>query len=376
MEVNDSQFLKKWIWAAGLTSVFLFIAWRLDNVAILVLLSSLVAYIINPLVTRLASMPFLGRSSATVIALLGLSIGFFTVMFFLVPNVAKEFLTFYERLPELVNKLYSVASIFAHRYFDLEIPETWNDMFAQVYGQIRIHGDLIFRPVAEVTRTIFGTTFRALFFLASIFMFPLFIFFLLKDFPRIIKAIDDLVPLRSRETARQLARDIDASLSAFLHGQFAVMIVLGILYAAGYYIVGIPLALGVGLFTGLLCFVPYLGAATGFVLALLMAVFSFKGWYPVWGVTIVFASVQALDAAVITPRILGGKLGLQPLWIIIALMAGGELFGFLGVLLAVPSVAVLKVVVKFSIDSYKKSEMYNTGVQDIVVQPEEEQQGR
>jgi predicted PurR-regulated permease PerM len=107
-----------------------------------------------------------------------------------------------------------------------------------------------------------------------------------------------------------------------------------------------------------------------------MAVFSFKGWYPVWGVTIVFASVQALDAAVITPRILGGKLGLQPLWIIIALMAGGELFGFLGVLLAVPSVAVLKVVVKFSIDSYKKSEMYNTGVQDIVAQPEEEKQGR
>jgi predicted PurR-regulated permease PerM len=151
---------------------------------------------------------------------------------------------------------------------------------------------------------------------------------------------------------------IDKSLSAFLHGQFMVMLVLGTLYSIGYSVVGIPVALGVGLLTGVLCFIPYFGAATGFVLALLLSLLAQKGLGTLMGVAIVFGSVQMLDAILITPKIIGGQLGLSPLWIIIALMAGGELFGFFGILLAVPTIAVLKVLVSHSIRRYKRSSIY------------------
>jgi predicted PurR-regulated permease PerM len=105
-------------------------------------------------------------------------------------------------------------------------------------------------------------------------------------------------------------------------------------------------------------FIPYVGAATGFILALVRSVLEMKGLGSIMGVVIVFATVQLFDAVLITPKILGEKLGLQPLWIIVALMAGGELFGFLGVLLAVPSTGVLKIVVVFFIDRYKSSALY------------------
>jgi predicted PurR-regulated permease PerM len=107
-----------------------------------------------------------------------------------------------------------------------------------------------------------------------------------------------------------------------------------------------------------LCFIPYVGAATGFVLALLLSVLEFQGPGPVMGVVIVFGLVQLLDAAFITPNIIGGQLGLKPLWIIIALMAGGEMFGFMGVLLAVPTIAVLKVLVAHGLVRYKESILY------------------
>lgn len=366
--LNDTNrpILKRWAWGLLALGAFFFLAWQLGNLAILILLSFLMAYVLNPLVTRLASLRFIGRTSATLITMVGLLIGFFAVLFFILPQVADEARTFIDKLPALADKLERMVGPWLAEKYNFHIPKTWNDAAEQIYEQIQKDGKNYVGPAAYVTRMVFGTTFTFIFVLISGLMFPLFLFFLLKDFPKIISTLDGLVPVRHQRMVRKLAREVDESLSAFLHGQFTVMLVLGTLYSIGYSIVGIPLAVGVGLLTGLLCFIPYLGAATGFIIALLMAIFSFAGWQPILGVAIVFASVQALDAAIVTPRILGGKLGLQPLWIIVALMAGGELFGFLGVLLAVPTTAVLKVLVAFSMDVYKHSYLYNTGDFDTI----------
>ncbi len=355
---TDRSLLKKWLWSLGILAAFIFIAWQLGKVAILILLSFLVAYFLNPLVTRLAQLRFMGRTSATIITLCTLTVGFITVMFFLIPQITVEMKGFIQRLPELTAQLHATVTPVLEKHLQIEIPRSWNDVFNEIYNQVSKQGDDLFAPASRVTRFIFSTTFMALFVLIATLMFPVFLFFLLKDFPRIIQAVDGLIPREHRHTARRLARDIDLSLSAFLHGQFTVMLVLGTFYAIGYSIVGIPLALVIGLLTGLLCFIPYLGAATGFLLALMMAVFSFSGWTPIIGVLIVFGTVQALDAVLVTPRILGEKLGLQPLWIIVALMAGAEIFGFLGVLLAVPTMAVLKILVGFSVEAYKHSRLY------------------
>ncbi|MBN2715573.1 MAG: AI-2E family transporter [Deltaproteobacteria bacterium] len=363
---NNRPILKRWAWGLLALTGFFFLAWRLGFLAILILLSFLVAYVLNPLVTRLSSIKRIGRTAATVTTMAGLTVGFFALLFFILPQVLEEAKTFLYKLPALTDKLERMVGPWLEEKYHFHIPKTWNDAADQIYQQIRKDGQKYVGPAAYATRMLFGTTFTFIFALVGALMFPLFLFFLLKDFPKIINTVDSLVPMRHQKTVRRLAKEADESLSAFLHGQFTVMLVLGTLYSIGYSIVGIPLAVGVGLLTGMLCFIPYLGAGTGCIIALLMAIFSFNGWQPILGVAIVFASVQALDAAVITPRVLGGKLGLQPLWIIVALMAGGELFGFLGVLLAVPTTSVLKVLVVFSMDIYKHSHLYNTGDYDIL----------
>ena len=358
MEDNSRKLIKRWLWGLGILVVFLVLAWKLERLATLAILSFIVAYVLNPLVTRLSKIKFIGRAAATVITMFGLTIGFLAVMFFIIPEVFEEFRAFLGRLPALAEKFQTTAIPWLESNLDMEVPGSWSEAYSQVLTRVEKGGSEMIAPAASVASKVFGTTFSAFFTIIGALMFPLFLFFLLKDFPKIIAAVDRLIPGRNRETIHSLAREVDKSLSAFLHGQFTVMLVLGTLYSVGYSIVGVPVAIGVGLLTGLLCFIPYVGAASGFVLALLLAVLEMKGWGSIVGVCIVFGVVQLLDAVLITPKILGGKLGLQPLWIIIALMAGGELFGFLGVLLAVPATAVLKIFVAHSISKYKKSGLF------------------
>jgi predicted PurR-regulated permease PerM len=242
--------------------------------------------------------------------------------------------------------------------FGVAVPLSVAEAVDQFGKELNNMAPRIIGTATHIAAKLFGGTFSMVAKAAAVVMFPMFLFFLLKDFPKIIDAVKDMVPPRNKESTLALARKVDESLSAFLHGQFIVMLVLGTLYSIGYSVVGIPVALGLGLLTGVLCFIPYVGAATGFVLALLMSLLEYQGPGTVIGVMAVFASVQLLDAVLITPRIIGGQLGLSPLWIVIALMAGGELFGFLGVLLAVPTTAVLKVLVEHTVERYKASLLY------------------
>lgn len=363
--MNDTQraMVKRWAWGLGALAVFLFLAWQLQGLAILLFLTFIVAYILNPIVTRLAKLRFLNRASATILLLVGLALVLATLLFFIIPDVIAEFAAFVKRLPELTSKLEATVIPWVEDNFQVTVPRTWSAAFDQVKASVDQGEKGLFAPAAELARTLFGSTFQALFTIVGALMFPVFVFFLTKDFPRIVGAVDGMIPVRYRPQIRRIAVEVDKSLSAFLHGQFTVMIILGTLYSIGYSIVGIPVAIGIGLLTGLLCFIPYAGAATGFVLALVLAILSMEGPYTILGVAIVFASVQILDSVLITPRILGGKLGLRPLWIIVALMAGGELFGFLGILLAVPMLAAMKVVVTHTVEFYRASDVYKGGAE-------------
>jgi len=357
MQVSK-QLVRRWLWGLGGLALFLLLAWKLEKLATLVLLSFLVAYVLNPLVTKLARLRFLGRTSATLITMLGLLVALAAVLFVIIPQVAVEFRAFLGRLPELMERFESTIKPWIETTLGFHVPASWSEAGDRLLAYIEDTGSEIVGPAKDIAWGFFERLFSAFFTFISALMFPLFLFFLLKDFPRIIGTVEGLIPVHRREYARELARDVDKSLSAFLHGQFTVMLVLATLYSIGYWIVGIPVAIGVGLLTGLLCFIPYVGAATGFVLALILAILEMEGWSSIIGVVIVFGVVQALDAFLITPRILGGRLGLTPLWIILALMGFGELFGFVGVLLAVPTTAVLKILVQRTIDGYRRSSVY------------------
>jgi predicted PurR-regulated permease PerM len=201
------------------------------------------------------------------------------------------------------------------------------------------------------TASVFGA-------LAGIVIVPVLAFYLLKDFDIITAHALALVPARERELVASTAREVDEVLGQFLRGQLTVMAILAGLYAAGYTLVGVPLAVPIALVGGLLSFIPYVGSGVALGLAVLMVVLHWSGPATLIGVLVVYAFVQTAEGLVITPRIVGDKLGLSPVWVLLALMVGGELFGFVGVMLALPAAAVAKVFAMHALNRYQASKLY------------------
>jgi predicted PurR-regulated permease PerM len=155
--------------------------------------------------------------------------------------------------------------------------------------------------------------------------------------------------------------EVDEVLGQFIRGQVTVMVILAVLYAVAYSLIGVRLAVPIGVVAGLLSFIPYLGGAVALGLALLMVALHFTGWTQPILVVVAYAVIQLLEGFVITPRIVGEKLGLSPVWVLFGLMVGGHLFGFMGVMLALPATAVAKVLVVRGVASYKRSSVYREG---------------
>jgi predicted PurR-regulated permease PerM len=196
--------------------------------------------------------------------------------------------------------------------------------------------------------------------LSLVVIMPVVAFYLLRDWDRIVAHIDSLLPRDAADTIREQVREIDDRLSGFVRGQASVCLALGTWYAVGLTLVGLDFGLLVGIGAGLISFVPYLGTGLGFVVGLGLAVAQYDTWLPIGLVAAVFVSGQILEGYVLTPRMVGERVGLHPVWVLFALMAGGALLGFTGVLLAVPAAAVIGVLVRFAISRYLQSPLYRS----------------
>ncbi len=192
-----------------------------------------------------------------------------------------------------------------------------------------------------------------------LFITPIAAFYILRDWDNMVARIDNLLPRRNAAIIREQAILVDQALAGFVRGQATVAMTLGVLYALGWSIAGLEFGLVLGLGTGVLAFIPYVGAALGFCIALLVALAQF-GFDPIpLGMVIgTFAVAQTIDASFLTPKLVGGRVGLHPVWVIFALLAGGTLFGFVGVLIAVPTGAAIGVLVRFASSRYRDSEYY------------------
>jgi predicted PurR-regulated permease PerM len=190
---------------------------------------------------------------------------------------------------------------------------------------------------------------------------PVVAFYLLRDWDLITAKVDSWLPRGAHSTIRTQLSDIDATLAAFVRGQATVCLVLGLIYGIGLSMIGLKSGLLVGLGAGFISFIPYLGAASGLVVGVGIALFQFPEWMPIFIVAGIFLFGQTLESYVLTPRLVGDRVGLHPVWIIFALMAGGALFGFTGILLAVPMAAVIGVLLRFAITRYLESSLYNGG---------------
>jgi predicted PurR-regulated permease PerM len=190
---------------------------------------------------------------------------------------------------------------------------------------------------------------------------PVLSIYLLNDFDRITAGVRGHLPRRYRRVVTEYAQEIDRALSHFVRGQLTVMAIMAVLYGTAYSILGVRLALPIGLISGTLSFIPYLGSAFALISGLLMSLLG--GFNPgqLVGVVIAYAIVQTLEGFVIAPRVMGKTVGIPDMWILIALFVGGEIFGFLGVLLAVPTAAVIKIFLARAVDMYHESDLYLEG---------------
>jgi predicted PurR-regulated permease PerM len=191
---------------------------------------------------------------------------------------------------------------------------------------------------------------------------PVVTFYLLLDWDRMVARIDALLPRDHAPTIRHLASEIDHTLSSFVRGQGVVCLILGTYYAIALALVGLQFGLVVGFVAGALTFIPYVGALVGGVLAIGLALFQFWGdWWWIVAVWAIFQSGQFVEGNILTPNLVGSSVGLHPVWLIFALSAFGALFGFVGLLVAVPVAAIIGVLVRFALGRYKESLLY-TGV--------------
>jgi predicted PurR-regulated permease PerM len=204
--------------------------------------------------------------------------------------------------------------------------------------------------------------------LTNLVLIPVVAFYLLRDWDRLVATIDGMLPRSVQPTIAHLARESDAILGAFVRGQLLVMLALGVFYGGGLALTGLSVGLLIGIVAGLLSFVPYLGFIIGFVAAIIAVLVQFGDWNHLLLVCAVFAVGQLLEGYVLVPKLVGDKIGLHPVAVIFAVLAGGYLFGFLGVLLALPAASVMVVLLRYLVERYRMSELYTEpGPQDPVI---------
>ncbi len=332
------------------------VLYALRGVVTPVISAFLIAYLLDPVVDRIEARG-VKRDVAITLLLGGLLSGIVLFLVLVVPGIVRDVRAFFVRLPEVV---YGAVATYGPRLeaLGVPVPHSTGEIVARLGADGASFAQDAIRPVTSALGFVVGGTASALGAVAGALMIPVFAFYLLHDFDRMVAAARDLVPLRHRDAVVTMVREIDAVLGQFVRGQLIVMLALAVLFAVGYGVVGIRLALPIGILAGLLSFIPYVGAGAALALGLLMVAFDGLGLGAALGVVGVYTAIQLLEGFVITPRVVGDKVGLSSVGVLFALMVGGEVFGFLGVLLAVPAAAVLKIFVVRGIERYKASAAY------------------
>jgi len=350
--------MRRWITGIAAAAVIILMLYALQGLFTLLFISFIIAYILHPAVDRLERIRFINRTLAMVICLFAILtvIGIFVIVIF--PQLIMEFGRFAQQLPENISRISDHLRPWLRQRLDFELPSTFDQFMKQFGGHIRELAPGALGTASDILNPVFSSI-RTLFsFFGTLVLVPFFSFFFLRDYARVVETARDMIPVTRRESVVSIFMEIDQTLAGFLRGELMVMITLGVLYSTGLLIVGAPIALGVGLLTGLLCFIPYLGFAIGLIFALLINLLQVGTWTGLLSVLIVYTIVQVLDGFFITPHILGKKVGLHPALVILALIAGGELLGFVGVLAAVPAAAILNIVLKRTLEYYKHSAVY------------------
>ncbi len=332
---------------AGL--VLLLALWQLGNVILPFIVGGAIAYFMDPVADRLEKAG-LSRAAATgTISIIALLVAIL-IMLSIVPTLVKQLTSLVNDAPEIFRRL---QAFLLQRFPELQ------DETSTMRQTLENIGMVIQSRGGELVNTVIGSAISVISAVVFIVVVPVVAFYLLLDWDHMVKRVDDALPRDHAPVIRRLASEIDGVLAAFVRGQISVCIVLGVFYSVALMLAGLDYALVVGAIAGGVTFIPYVGALVGGALAIGLALFQF--WGDPVSIAIVagiFAIGQFLEGNVITPRLVGNSVGLHPVWLLFALSAFGTLFGFVGMLVAVPVAAAIGVLARFGIERYKSSRLY------------------
>ena len=313
------------------------------------------AYFLDPVADRLEKWG-LSRLMATIVILTGFIVVFALSLMIIIPLIASQAADFIEKMPGYISKLQELVTS-----AQSSVSPDWIN--AQM-TQIKANSAKILEQGAGFLATLFQQLWNsgmALINIISLFVVtPVVAFYLLLDWDRMVEKVDSWIPRQQLFTVRQIAREMDTTIAGFVRGQGSLCIILGLYYGIGLSLVGLNFGLLIGLFSGLISFIPYVGSMVGLVLALGIALVQFWPDYTsIVLVLAVFFSGQFLEGNILQPRLVGKSVGLHPVWLMFALLAFGALFGFVGLLVAVPAAAAIGVLVRFAIGRYMQSDLYH-----------------
>ena len=312
-----------------------------------------VAYLLDPVADRLERLG-MPRTAAALLIIFAFLLSIALVFVVLVPILSDQISGLISRAPGYINQLRNDVQPLLRKLRSNLTPS----QAAQVDEAIKSHAGDVIGWVGQILSSIVYGGAALLNLLGLLFVMPVVAFYMIRDWDRLIAHIDSLLPLHSADTIRALAREIDARLSGFVRGQAIVCLLLGAWYATGLTIVGLDFALLLGIGSGLLSIIPYLGNIVGLTTSLLLAVAQFDNWVSVALVAGVFLSGQMLEGNFVSPKIVGDRVGLHPVWLLFEVTAGAVLLGITGALLAVPTAAAVGVLVRYGVQRYRNSALY------------------
>jgi len=351
----------RWQWLI-LIGIAGFVIWLLKPVLAPFVLAALFAYLGDPIADRLEKrMP---RQVAVSLVFLVMIIVVVAILLVLVPFIERQISNFLAQLPSWINWFQTKAAPWLEQHLGVstDVLDTQR-LISVLQDNWKEAGGFATTVIAKVSKSGLTIVGWAL----NIVMIPVVAFYLLRDWDIMVDRIHALVPRSIEPVVTRLARESDEVLGAFLRGQLSVMVVLGIIYGVGLWIAGISVGPLIGMIAGLISFVPYLGAITGVLMGVIAAIVQYQDWQHVAYVAIVFAIGQTLEGYVLVPRLVGEKIGLHPVAVIFAVLAGGELFGFVGVLLALPVASVVMVLLRYAHERYTASELYRASDEPVIV---------
>ena len=338
-------------WVAAAV-VFVIVLWLLREILLPFVAGMALAYLLDPLVKRLERIG-LNRLVATLLVIGLFVIAFLLLIILIVPVLGAQLAAFIERLPNTIARLQALVADPSRPWLRKVVGEGFRD--ADIGELVRQGSGYL----ATFLRSLWSGGQALVSIFSLVVITPVVAFYILHDWDRMLATIDDCVPLPHRETVRALAREIDHAIAGFVRGQSGVCLILGSFYALGLSLTGLNFGLLIGLVSGIISFVPYVGSLTGLVLSLGVAIAQFwPEWTPIIIVACVFFVGQFLEGYVLSPKLVGESIGLHPVWLMFALFAFGYLFGFVGMLLAVPLAAASGVLVRFALQQYLASPLY------------------